>query len=143
MNIERNNETNNEVEYVDNSTNLISKRSRQRKIIIFLACLVFSFVVWCYANYLDDPIIKKEISIDLYKQNFAADVVLAMYDDKGEKIDKIEIYGEESSVNSVRNYRIEVYPSDFEDGTTYIHKIELSDGVYSHTKEIKIVITEK
>ena len=104
MNIERNNETNNEVEYVDNSTNLISKRSRQRKIIIFLACLVFSFVVWCYANYLDDPIIKKEISIDLYKQSFAADVVLAMYDEKGEKIDKIEIVSNNKKLTHLNQY---------------------------------------
>lgn len=141
MNIERNNETDNEVEYVDNSTNLITKKSRQRKIIIFVACLLFSFVVWCYANYLDDPIIKKDISIDLH--NHISDVVLTVYDEDGNKIDKIEIYGEESNVNSIGNYRIEVYPSDFKDGSTYIHKIELNDGVYSHTKEIKIVITEK
>ena len=141
MNIERNNETDNEVEYVDNSTNLITKKSRQRKIIIFVACLLFSFVVWCYANYLDDPIIKKDISIDLH--NHIDDVILTAYDEDGNKIDKIEIYGEESSLNSISSYRIEIYPSNFKDGSTYVCEIERGEGIYSHTKTIKIVKTEK
>ena len=61
MNIERNNETEYEVEYVEEYTPKTTSRYKKFQVFIFLGWLLLAFFVWCYANYLDDPIIQKEL----------------------------------------------------------------------------------
>ena len=98
MNIERTNETENEVEFVEKETEFTSRKITKTKILIFIACLIFSFVVWCYANYLDDPIIKKDLQINFSWDSSDRNVSFVAVDAEGKRIDFIEVYGEQSKV---------------------------------------------
>ena len=143
MNIERSNETENEVEFVEKSTNLLPQKITKTQVLIFLACLVFSFIVWCYANYLDDPIIKKDISFNLVAEGFEKGVTFVIYNDDTE-VDSFEIYGEKSTLYQINNYEIKIKPSDFEnENGVYVHSLELKDGVHSHTEKIEIKLIPK
>lgn len=133
MNIELNNATENEVEYAEKSNHLINKRFKKYEIFVFLGCLVLAFLIWCYANYLDDPIIQKEITVDF---------VLIKAEEQ-EKISihskKIVVYGEQSVVAdlvAITNY---VDRNLFaEDNTKINYEIDYPDGVHSHQTHIEI-----
>ena len=138
MNIERSNETENEVEFVEKSTDLLPKRITKTKVLIFVACLIFSFVVWCYANYLDDPIIKKDIYFDLVAEGFEKGTTFVIYNGNTE-VDSFEIYGEKSAVYQINNYEIKLKPSDFDnENGVYVYTLKFKEGVHSHVQKIEI-----
>ena len=63
MNIELNNATENEIEYVEDEIDYTPKKFVKFRVLIILCCAVFSFFVWCYAHYLNDPILIDKMEI--------------------------------------------------------------------------------
>ena len=140
MNIERTNETENEVEFVEKETEFTSRKITKTKILIFIACLIFSFVVWCYANYLDDPIIKKDLQINFSWDSSDRNVSFVAVDAEGKRIDFIEVYGEQSKVYPLDKITVKIKQSQFVDGNDTIEvEIELPDDVHSHTQKITVM----
>ena len=140
MNIERTNETENEVEFVEKETEFTSRKITKTKILIFIACLIFSFVVWCYANYLDDPIIKKDLQINFSWDSSDRNVSFVAVDPEGKRIDFIEVYGEQSKVYPLDKITVKIKQSQFVDGNDTIEvEIELPDDVHSYTQKITVM----
>lgn len=146
MNIEINNQVENEVEveYVEN-INYSNNNFKKYGFFMFLGCLVLSFLVWCFANYLDDPIIKKGVPAKFDWDGENTNVVFTIIDSKtGKEIKEIEIYGEKSVLIYVNSISVELSESQFSDGKDIITiKLPLEDGVHSHISEITIKKTEK
>ena len=145
MNIEINNQVENEVEveYVEN-INYSNNNFKKYGFLMFLGCLVLSFLVWCFANYLDDPIVKKGVPAK-FDWDGKNNVVFTIIDrETGKEIKEIDIYGEESVLIYVSFIHVELSESQFSDGKdTITIKLPLEDGVHSHVNEITIKKTEK
>ena len=56
-----------DVDYSDVSNNYKPKKFKAVDILIFVVCLILAFAFWCYAIYLDDPIIEKKVTVNLIK----------------------------------------------------------------------------
>lgn len=140
MNIKLNNETENEVEFVENEDYSPKNRYKKYKMLMLIGCILLAFVVWCYANYLDDPIIKKSVDIEVSGEVISDNIDYVVIDTKsGKEINKVEIYGEKSALISVNTIEIILDESQFTDGKTSITvQLPLEDGVHSHTSEITI-----
>ena len=137
MNIELNNETENEVEYAEKNNYTVAKRFKKFEIFIFLGCLVLAFMIWCYANYLDDPIIQKEITVYFVLEGGEAN------EDIETRSSKIVVYGEQSVISdmvAITNY---VDRELFGDDKTKInYTIDYPDGVHSHITEIELELID-
>ncbi|MBR2381362.1 MAG: hypothetical protein IKA84_02560 [Clostridia bacterium] len=104
------------------------KNRRGNKIFICLICLLLSVVFWCYANYLNDPIIQKEITVYFVLVNGDAS-----QDITPSKV-PVLVYGEKSVINSIPNNTITVHVQlkDFENQTEINCEIDYPKGVHSH-----------
>ena len=135
MKIELNNTTENEVEYVEK----IDKRDssfKKFRFLIIIACLAFSFMVWCYANYIDDPIIQKKVNVHLNYNGLGIIECNSQY---------IVIYGEESKLSSVTEIKVVVDRNSFnQNNKKVVYKINniLPEDVYSHQEEIVVELIE-
>lgn len=129
MNTELNEVVENEVEYAE-TNNKHSKRFKKYELLIFLGCLAFAFTMWCYANYIDDPIIQKDVDIYL------------VYEGDGSVVSnptKIVIYGEESKLSNISEITVNVDAGSFSNGANKITiEIDLPEDVYSHNNEIEV-----
>ncbi len=139
MNIELNNATENEVEFVENVAHRPSNRFEKLKIFIFLGCLIFAFVVWCYAHYLDDPIVLVDRDIKcVWNDGSGRGLQVEITDMEGNVIDKLAVYGERSVIYSVDTIQIELKKSDFENSDTKVIDIEFPKDVHSHTTQVVV-----
>lgn len=138
MNIELDNVTENEVEYVEQKH---TEKSRFKKfeILLFIGCLLFSFMMWSYANYIDDPIIEKEVSITLELNGGKVSERIFS------STSKINVYGEESVLLGVYEIKIDVDRDEFE-GEIYEITVDIADylpeDVYTHEESITIQIVK-
>ena len=122
---------------IDNSTEK-SKRSKFRfvDILIFLVCLVAAFIFWCYALYVDDPVIEKTIVVNFVLENAQ----------EGDRLNKgsakITVYGEQSLLTQTRNINVTVDRSQFDvynQDTTVT--FELPENFYCESNEIVLQLT--
>ena len=159
MNIELNNSTENEIEYVENETEYTPKKFEKYRLLIILCCAIFSFFVWCYAHYLNDPILidnlelrwtwvenatsDNQVITDIHG-NFIKDMKVVFTDMEGNIIENIAVYAEQSVLDKADNYLpIKLNPSDFIESNTKEILIRLPDGIQSHTSKIIVkLVTE-
>lgn len=122
---------------IDNSTEK-SKRSKFRfvDILIFVVCLVAAFIFWCYALYVDDPVIEKTIVVNFVLENAQ----------EGDRLNKgsakITVYGEQSLLTQTRNINVTVDRSQFDvynQDTTVT--FELPENFYCESNEIVLQLT--
>ena len=135
MNIELNSATENEVEYVDK----VEKREssfRKFRFLIAIGCLIFSFMMWCYASYIDDPIIQKRVSVHLDYNGIGVIECDSSH---------IVIYGEESKLSGITEIKVIVERNSFNQNNkmvVYWVGDLLPDGVYSHQEQIVVELVE-
>lgn len=48
-------------DYLDNTKNI--KQSKNINFFIFLVCLLLAFIFWCYALYINDPVIQASVTV--------------------------------------------------------------------------------
>ena len=133
MNIERNNETEYEVEYVEENTLKTTSRYKKFQVLIFLGCLLLSFFVWCYANYLDDPIIQKEVALTFTVEGGQGEVIQSSY--------TIVIYGEKSVLTEITEIVNKVNYNEFsEDNLTITKNVKLPSDVHTHNDEVELTL---
>ncbi|MBO5715166.1 MAG: hypothetical protein J6S23_02080 [Clostridia bacterium] len=130
------------VEFVDKADEYRQKRFKKSDVLVFIVCIIGAFLIWCYVNYVDDPIIQKEVTVDIVLVNGSLNEYIVP-----NKM-KISVYGEESVINSISDNTITVYVerskiTDYD--TTVDYAIEYPQGVHSHTKsvEIKLMTNKK
>lgn len=126
-----NNEVN--VEITSKQEEFASRKFKHFDVIIYIACLLIAFSVWCYASYLDDPIIRQEVTLNLVLEN----------GDWGDYISTpkltIVIYGEESLLSGISELTIKIDRSEFEDyNVDTVIDLVLPNGVNSHEKQITL-----
>lgn len=138
MNIEFNNETEYDVEYVDDNLHSDAPKYKKYQILIFLGCLFLAFIVWCYANYLNNPIIQSEVPL----------IITLVDGENGETITQstnyIVIYGEESVVSKITQIKNTVSVNQFSNGNKTIKiDIDFPNDIKSHQKEVEVTLIGK
>ena len=135
MNIELNNESEYEVEYVEEHIYETTSKYKKFQLFIFLGCLLLAFFVWCYANYLDDPIIQKEVPLIFTVEANNGQVVQSSY--------TIVIYGEKSVLSEITEIENKVNYNEFSDGNLTINKtVYLPSGVHSHDLDVELTLVK-
>lgn len=136
MNIERNNESEYEVEYVEEYTPKTTSKYKKFQVFIFLGCLLLAFFVWCYANYLDDPIIQKEVALTFTVEGSNNHVIQSSY--------TIVIYGEKSVLSEISEIENKVNSNEFSDDNLTITKnVKLPSGVHTHNDEVELTLVKR
>ena len=103
------------------------------KLFIGILCVLIAVGFWCYANYLDDPIIIREINVEfvLSENGVLSNVVI----DK----EVIEVYGEKSVLSSIpittNTLVISVDINEFKNSETINFQIKYPDGIHSHVTQ--------
>ena len=137
MNIELNNSSEYEVEYVEETESSPVKKYRKFQLLIYLGCLLLAFLVWCYANYLDDPIIQKEVTLVITLDGVNSDQIVT-------STHKIVIYGEKSVIAEIVEIKNNVNQNEFDkDSTTITKEIDFPEGVHSHKTTVEIQLRDK
>ena len=137
MNIELNNTTEYEVEYAEKREESYNKKYNKFQILIFLGCLVLAFLVWCYANYLDDPIIQKEVRLVITLEGVDSNEII-------KSTNKIVIYGEQSVISEIDEIKNNVNYSDFDsDGSSITLEIDFPSGVHSHQTTVDVKLRDQ
>lgn len=133
MNIERNNATENEVEYVEKHYKHSSK-FKKFELLVFIGCLAFSFIMWCYANYMDDPIIQKEVNLTFELNGNPGNGYLTS--------EPITIYGEESVLSGISSIKVQITQESYTKGEKMTVEVDLPEHVYSHDNYIEVEFTK-
>ena len=137
MNIELNNNTENEVEFVEKEIHHPSNKFEKLKIFVFLVCLVFAFVVWCYAHYLNDPIVLVEKNIEcVWLDGSGRGLQIEITDMEGKVIDKLPVYAEKSVLDAVDAVTVELKKSYFENSDTKVVDVIFPENVHGHTTQV-------
>ena len=111
-------------------------RLRFVDVLIFIVCLVAAFIFWCYALYVDDPVIEKTVIVNFILENA----------NEGDKLSKssakIVVYGEQSLITQTRNINVTIDRAQFDlyNQDTVI-TFELSDNYHSETNEVVLQLT--
>lgn len=105
-------------------------------VLIFVVCLVAAFIFWCYALYVDDPVIEKTVIVNFILENA----------NEGDKLSKssakIVVYGEQSLITQTRNINVTIDRAQFDlyNQDTVI-TFELPDNYHSETNEVVLQLT--
>ncbi len=129
MNTELENDAVNEVEYIENTDDHHSFWKKIKFFVLILICLVSAFAIWCYASYVDDPIMQKDVAVHFD------------FDGSGSLIatpSKITVYGEESKLVSLYEIKVLIDADSFSDSDKITIEVDLPDGVYSHDNVIEV-----
>ena len=124
-----------QVEFVDKADEYTHKKLKKSDILVFVICIIGAFMFWCYVNYLDDPIVTKEVTVDFVLVDGSVNEYITP-----NKM-KVWVYGEESTIDSLHNNTITVYVqrSDFEGFDAPINcVIDYPKGVHGDTKSVEI-----
>ena len=134
MNIERSNTTENEVEYVD-KIDKQPTRFKKLELLVFFGCLALAFLLWCYASYLDDPIIQKEVTLNFeLNGNPGNGYVIS-------NPSTIVIYGEESILSNINTVKVIINQETYNVGDKLDIEVELPNNVYSRDPQIEVEFT--
>ena len=86
---------------------LYTRRFRNVDILILIACFLLAFAFWCYAHYINDPIIEKTITI-----NFVLDGAES-FEHLEEDSYKFVVYGTQSELSNINEVTIHIDRSNF------------------------------
>jgi YbbR domain-containing protein len=142
MNINFTNENNpsvESVEFAEKSEQYTKKGFKKVDILIFITCFLAAFFIWCYANYVNDPIIIKEVTVEFVLVNAPENESI----NPSKK--KISVYGEKSVLNSITNNTITIYVdrSEFEGEDKNIkYDFKCPSGIHSHVDTFDITLEE-
>ena len=129
MNIELENNTENEIEYTEKTDDYNSFWKKIKFCLLILICLLSAFAIWCYASFVDDPIVQKDVTVHFD------------YDGNGYLMStpsKITVYGEESKLASFYEIKVLIDSDSFADTNKITVEVDLPDGVYSHDNVIEV-----
>lgn len=87
-------------------------RFKKTDILIFLACLLLAFICWCYAHYIDDPILEKTVTVNFVLDGGNGTEYLSVTSKK------MVIYGIESDISDIDEITIHVDRSVFKSYNT-------------------------
>lgn len=136
MNNDFQNDLVNEVENHNKSDSYTSKRFKKIDVLIFALCLILAFVFWCYAQYVDDPIMKKNVTINFVLVG-ASDGEVLLKDSI-----RIPVRGERSVLSNKNSFTITVDRSEFSDyNKETVIQIDFPENVDSDYKEVVLVLT--
>ena len=100
---------------------------------ILIACLILSFVFWCFAHYQNDPMMKKDIVVNFILVNGASNEAITP------QFHYFTFYGPRSVLEEKNVVNIEVDRSMFDEYNVHtIIPISYNDEFHSHTKEIEL-----
>ena len=115
-----------------------SKKPKVINVLIFIACILISFAIWCYANYKIDPIVERDLYVEFNLIGGAAnEYITPVYH-------CIKFYGPESSFKNVNDNTIsfKVYRSAFNEyGQEITVKLKYdNENYHTHTPEVKLTL---
>ncbi|MGM9632517.1 MAG: hypothetical protein ACI3XL_05445 [Eubacteriales bacterium] len=119
-----------EIEYAErNSGN--PRKIKKIDILIFILCICLAFIFWCYALYVDDPIIEKNITVNFVLEGGESNEFLMP------ATKKIVVYGEKSVLDNMTTVTVKVKRSDFtEYNTDTLITIEFPNHIRSKTEQV-------
>lgn len=110
-----------------------SRKFKKIDILIFIICLALAFAVWCYALFVDDPVIEKDVFLNVILENGAYNEALEL------DVKSVTVYGARSVISEVSKIDISVARSDFSEYGEYITvDIKYPDGVAGDIEQIRI-----
>lgn len=130
---------NNEVKLENNhkSEEFSTRKIKKIDVLVFIACLLIAFSVWCYASYLADPIVRQEISINLVLENGDASEYLTANDKT------ITVYGEKSVLSGVTSLTVKVDRSVFDSyNSDVVIDIDFPSGIQSHQEQVTVQLKQ-
>ena len=130
---------NNEVKLENNhkSEEFSTRKIKKIDVLVFIACLLIAFSVWCYASYLADPIVRQEISINLVLENGDASEYLTANDKT------ITVYGEKSVLSGVTSLTVKVDRSVFDSyNSDVVIDIDFPSGIQSHHEQVTVQLKQ-
>lgn len=114
---------------------LTHKKFKKIDILILIVCLAISFCVWCYAQYVADPIIEREVRVSFMLEGTTDNIHLI------NAFDKITVYGKRSQIASLTSHSIKISINEFSESDTIIYDYgkQLPSGcfVYKYAKDDK------
>lgn len=110
-----------------------SRKFRKIDILIFIVCLALAFVVWCYALFIDDTVIEKDVLLNFVLEGGAYNESLEC------DTRSITVYGSKSLLSGVSKIDVSVSRTDFAEYGEYVTAtVEYPDGVEGEVKQIKV-----
>lgn len=126
-----------DVENAEKATGYSQKKFKTVDILIFAACLILAFIFWCYALYVDDPIIEKGISVNFVLVDGADNEYVTPI------AKRIVVYGPLSKL-STSSITVKVNRSEFDDYNTATKiKIAYPEGINSNTTHLELQLNKK
>lgn len=100
-------------------------------ILVFAVCLLLAFAIWCYAHYINDPIVTKQVTVNFVLENASVGETLS------KKYENINVYGLESAIGAVSEITVYVDRSEFNNYDTETSiTVDYPEGVNSHTDSV-------
>lgn len=108
-----------------------SKKINKFSVILFIGCIILSAAIWCYANFINDPMMEKEIMVNFVLKNGASHEYLSP------AFSAFTFYGEKSVLDNMNVVTIEVDRSLFDSyGDPTSVPIKYADNFHSHISEV-------
>ena len=112
-----------------------NRRFRNVDILILIACFLLAFTFWCYAHYINDPIIEKTITI-----NFVLDGAES-FEHLEEDSYKFVVYGTQSELSNINEVTIHIDRSDFTSyNTETTISIDHPDYYHCLTEHVNLIL---
>ncbi len=122
-----------EVETSEKAPVYTQKRFKKVNFLIFALCLVMAFVFWCYALYLDDPIMEKVVTVNFVLEGGeATDSITPV-------TRKVTVYGEKSVLSEINTITVKVNRNQFaEYNVDTVITIQYPKNIESVTKQLTL-----
>lgn len=122
-----------EVEYAQKGEAYTNRKFKKINILIFLVCLSMAFIFWCYALYIDDPIIQKNVTVNfVLVGGDSSEMILPAHK-------SITVYGEKSVLSGISSIKVEVKRSSFKEyNKDTLVEINYPKNIDSETKSITL-----
>ena len=122
-----------EVETSEKAPVYTQKRFKKVNFLIFALCLVMAFVFWCYALYLDDPIMEKVVTVNFVLEGGeATDSITPV-------TRKVTVYGEKSVLSEINTITVKINRNQFaEYNVDTVITIQYPKNIESVTKQLTL-----
>lgn len=108
-------------------------RFKKTDILIFVACLLLAFICWCYAHYIDDPILEKTVTVNFVLDGGNGTEYLSV------QSQRMVVYGIKSDIDDIKIITIHVDRSLFGEYNTETEiNIDQSDLYHFSSNTIKL-----
>lgn len=130
--MEQSNNLNNN-ETVQKNEEYSTKKFKKIDILIFIVCILIAFFCWCYAHYVNDPIVEKELTLNFVLEGGES------YEELSQDSITVTIYGISSKIADLNEVDIAINRSLFNsyDADTMI-TIEHDDDYHCYTTEVSL-----